>query len=148
MRSLSPKSKDLLERLREPALSLKQVLRIGDSPASVLDQLGQSGEPLSLVHFLPFVFDKRRSVARAAARAAAAILTRVPIVDLPWLDERLRQRSGWESGWFDMTPADLQFQERFGSEAAALLRLAACQATKLDTSRLANLKRRLAATEP
>src|SRR5438093_12540637 len=71
MRSLSPKSKDLLERLREPALSLKHLLRIGDSPAIVLDQLGMSGEPLTLVHVLPYVFDKRRSVARAAARAGS-----------------------------------------------------------------------------
>jgi len=127
-RTLSPQTKSLIEQLRGPARSIKQVLGFpfGDAPASVLDQLGANGEPLTLLYLLPYVFDARRTVGRAAARAAASILNRVPISDLPWLDEQLRGRSFWGSGWFDMTPADLSFENRFGSDAGALLRLATC----------------------
>jgi len=127
-RTLSPKTKSLIEQLRGPARSLKHVLGFpfGDSPASVLDQLGANGESLTLLYLLPYVFDTRRSVGRAAARAAASILSRVPISELPWLDEQLRGRSFWGSRWFDMTPADLRFEDRFGSDAGALLRLATC----------------------
>ena len=35
----------------------------------------------------------RGAVARAAARAVASILNRVPISELPWLDEQLAMRS-------------------------------------------------------
>jgi hypothetical protein len=50
----------------------------------------------------------------------------LPISEFPWLDEQLRARSTWGSGWFDMAPTDLRFEERFGSDAGALLRLATC----------------------
>jgi hypothetical protein len=69
--ALSPRTKILLDQLRGPARSLMQIVQIGDSPAGVLDQLGVCGEPLVLVHVLPYIVDKRRSVSRAAARAAA-----------------------------------------------------------------------------
>jgi HEAT repeat protein len=102
------------------------MLRVGDSPASVLDQLGACGEPLALGYILPYAFDTRRPVARAAARAVTSILNRVPISELPWLDEQLRARLTWGSAWFGMTPADLDLHERFGPDAAALLGLATC----------------------
>jgi HEAT repeat protein len=128
LRTLSPETKSLIEQLRGPARSLKQVLvrPFGDSPASVLDQLVARGEPLTLGYVLPYAFDTRRAVARAAARAVSSILNRVPVSELPWLDEQLRARSTWGSTWFGMTPADLDFHERFGSEAGALLGLATC----------------------
>ncbi len=125
-RTLSSRTKALLEQLRGPARSLMQIVHIGDSSAGVLDQLGVCGEPLVLPYVLPYVFDRRRSVSRAAARAAAVILRRLPVADVPWLDERLRERSTWYPGWFDMAPADLGVLARFEPGATALLRLATC----------------------
>jgi HEAT repeat protein len=125
-RALSEETKRLLEKLDQPASSITRLVRLSDSSVGVIDRIGAAGEAAALPDLLPHVFDKRRSVARAAARAAASLLSGVPVSELPWLDERLRERSTWWPGWFSMRPTDLRALEQFGDSQPALLRLATC----------------------
>ena len=125
-RKLSNETKRLLEELGRPVSSIARLVRFGDTSARVVERVGASGEPAALPDLLPYVFDKRRSVARSAARAASLLLSAVPVSEFPWLDERLRGRSTWWQGWFNMKPADLRSLARFEDSYPALLRLATC----------------------
>ncbi len=127
MRSISARTKALIEQLNQPTSFWERITSRCDD-ADLLLQIGNAGEPASVVDIIPFALSKSREVARAAAGAVDKLLVTLLPHELAQLDSIFRVRSPYLGRywmeWHKLKPADLRRLESYGRYSVALLGLA------------------------
>jgi HEAT repeat protein len=126
MSSISPHTRTLIEQLHQlEGVWQKLSGRQGD--VAILTAIGDSNEPASIVHVLPFVLATQPEVATAAAMAVHKLVLASTTKDLVWLDGGVRQLTTYGElsyEWFKLYPDQLNMLERFGSASASLFGIA------------------------
>ena len=100
MNPLSKQTQDLVARL-ETATVLQTLARDPAEVASVVRQVGDSGEVAAVPSVLPFVLHSDGRLAGAAAAAVRSLLQVASSAELAQLDLVCRRFSyyGWPPGW-------------------------------------------------
>jgi HEAT repeat protein len=132
MRSLSPDTRVLIERLREPVSLRERLLGTGPDLPALLRRIAAAGEPAAVPFLVSFLLDRREEVASAAASALGQLVGAIYPADLSWLDERIRVGSApWyalSSEWCRLRPEQVCRLQRLPGGAAAV-GLASCHAS-------------------
>jgi HEAT repeat protein len=125
MRELTQGTRSLIDELLAlPKRRFGFVRKRNAAATELLWKIADASEPAALPEVLSFALAEDEPIARAASRAASVLLAAVSTTQLPWLDERLRERATWWGGWWGIGPRELDRFDRFGEGAAALLQLA------------------------
>lgn len=127
MRTTSPETITLIQRLHEPFTLLENIFG-SRNYAAILSEIAEANEPAAIVHIPSFLLSRDRNVAAAAASAVHKLLLATPLTDLPWLDENLRPYACYPedhlSEWRNLSLPRLESLEKFGDTFPSLLSLA------------------------
>lgn len=107
---LSDETNQLLDKLHHQPTGWRARFR-RDDLASIIEQVGQSGEPLAVPSLLGFAFEKNEATSRAAGLAIQSLIAGVPPLDLAFLDQHVRQFGPWSYGRTrvaEVNPKDVQ----------------------------------------
>jgi hypothetical protein len=126
-RSLSARASELVRGLQQSTTRFDALVgRTLDS--STLDAIADLGEPLVAPYLIPLVIESRRESARRGASVVRTLMTSVPPMELPKLDEACRAPRGFtgldSSPWYSMKPSAVARLSTIDSGASALLGVA------------------------
>lgn len=111
MKGLSPATKELLY----PLLSWPDIQSRWQGDKDTVARIravGETGEPYAIPYLLSYAFATNHDVRVGARKAIRALYERMPLEQLPLLDEALRQGWGTIEGWYGLKPTVKQLRQR------------------------------------